>query len=487
MPRQPAPPIVAPSLDDEFVAVASQPVGGPLGRHARLTRSRAGALTVVLIVTAITLVLGFVEKQKCLTPDGWANQHQYTHMCYSDIVPLFGGQGLSEGKVPYRDQAVEYPVLTGGVMWLAADVARETAPEDASRRFYLIHVLILGLCALVLVATTFRLAGRRVWDALMVAASPVVAVYAFYNWDMLAAAFLGAGMEAWRRRRPALTGALLGMGASAKLYPAFLLVALLPLCLRAGRMRAWLTASAAGVAAWAAINVPIALAYRENWSWFYRFSSQRSAGWHDDSIWYQINRLTENSTAGIGKTLHDLVIPPLAEGESPSALNSLTLVLLIVVWSAILLLAWRAPRRPRVAQVAFLIVVAFLFANKVWSPQYALWYVPLGVLALPRWRTFVVWQLSELLVFATVMLSIITLVDPAAGLDYRWFFLAVWLRNFVLFYMAGAIIRHMWRPDLDPVRRTGDDDPAGGVLDGAPDRADALPDVPARAPAYGAA
>ena len=487
MPRQPAPPTVAPSLDDDFVASASLPIGGPIGRHARLTRSRTAALAVVLIVAAITLVLGFAEKQKCLTDDGWVHQHQYTHMCYSDIYPLFSTEGLNEGKVPYRDHPVEYPVLTGGVMWLAGDAARATAPDDAGRRFYLLHVPILGMFALVLVATTFRLAGRRAWDAVMVAASPVVAVYAFYNWDLLAAGFLGAAMEAWRRRRPALAGVLLGMGASAKLYPAFLLVALLPLCLRAGRMRAWLAASAAGTAAWVAINAPVALAYRENWSHFYKFSSQRSAGWHDDSIWYQINRLTENSTGGIGKTLHDLVVPRLPEGESPRALNLLTLVLLILVWSAILLLAWRAPRRPRVAQVGFLIVVAFLFANKVWSPQYALWYVPLGVLALPRWRTFVVWQLSELLVFATVMLSIITLVDPAAGLDHRWFFVAVWLRNFVLFYMAGAIIRHMWRPDLDPVRRTGDDDPAGGVLDGAPDRAEALPGVAARAPAYGAA
>src|SRR5688500_8150960 len=161
-----------------------------------------------------------------MTADGWVNEHQYTYLCYSDIYPLFGAERLSEGALPYRDHPVEYPVLIGGVMWLAGDFARETDPEDAGRRFYRTTAVLLAMCALVVVATSFRLAGHRPWDALMVATSPVLAVFAFYNWDLLAAAFAGAGMEAWRRRRPALAGVLWGLGAAAKLYPAFLLVAL---------------------------------------------------------------------------------------------------------------------------------------------------------------------------------------------------------------------------------------------------------------------
>ena len=34
----------------------------------------------------------------------------------------------------------------------------------------------------------------------------------------------------------------------------------------------------------------------------------------------------------------------------------------------------------------FLIVVAFTLTNKVYSPQYSLWLVPLAVMARPRWR-----------------------------------------------------------------------------------------------------
>ena len=45
-----------------------------------------------------------------------------------------------------------------------------------------------------------------------------------------------------------------------------------------------------------------------------------------------------------------------------------------------------APVRPRVAQLAFLLVAGFLILNKVWSPQYSLWLVPLAVLAVHQRR-----------------------------------------------------------------------------------------------------
>ncbi len=40
----------------------------------------------------------------------------------------------------------------------------------------------------------------------------------------------------------------------------------------------------------------------------------------------------------------------------------------------------------RLAQLGFLVAAAFLLTNKVRSPQYSLWLVPLAVLALPRWK-----------------------------------------------------------------------------------------------------
>ena len=66
----------------------------------------------------------------------------------------------------------------------------------------------------------------------MLAASPCVAAAALINWDLLPVALTALAMACWSRRKPGLTGVMLGLGAAAKLYPALLLGPLLLLCLR---------------------------------------------------------------------------------------------------------------------------------------------------------------------------------------------------------------------------------------------------------------
>ena len=67
-----------------------------------------------------------------------------------------------------------------------------------------------------------------------------------------------------------------------------------------------------------------------------------------------------------------------------------------------LVLGLRAPATPRLAQLGFLVVAGFLLVNKVYSPQYVLWLLPLAVLARPRWRDQLVWQAGEVAYFARV-------------------------------------------------------------------------------------
>ena len=67
--------------------------------------------------------------------------------------------------------------------------------------------------------------------------------------------------------------------------------------------------------------------------------------------------------------------------------------------AAIAVLALAAPRRPRLPQLCFLVLAAFLMTNKVWSPQYVIWLVPLAVLARPRLWPYLLWQLAEVAYF----------------------------------------------------------------------------------------
>ena len=77
------------------------------------------------------------------------------------------------------------------------------------------------------------------------------------------------------------------------------------------------------------------------------------------------------------------------------ALNLLAGGLFAVACAGIAVLALAAERRPRLPQLVFLVVAAFLLTNKVYSPQYVLWLLPLAVLARPRWRDFLIWQAAE--------------------------------------------------------------------------------------------
>ena len=71
--------------------------------------------------------------------------------------------------------------------------------------------------------------------------------------------------------------------------------------------------------------------------------------------------------------------------------------------AAIAYIGLTAPQRPRLTQLAFLVVAAFLLTNKVWSPQYSLWLVPLAVLALPHRRILLAWMTIDALVWVPRM------------------------------------------------------------------------------------
>jgi uncharacterized membrane protein len=154
-----------------------------------------------------------------------------------------------------------------------------------------------------------------------------------------------------------------------------------------------------------------------------------------------------------------------------TGLNLVTALAFVVLLIGLAVVVLSAPRRPRVASVAFLAVVAFLLTNKVLSPQYVLWLVPLAVLARPRWRPFLFWQATEVLVLVTRYYYFSgSSSDTAPGLGLGWFVAAVGVRDLALVLLAVLVLRDIWHPERDVVRSGGVDDPAGGVLDGAPDR-----------------
>ena len=112
----------------------------------------------------------------------------------------------------------------------------------------------------------------------------------------------------------------------------------------------------------------------------------------------------------------------------------------------------------------FLVLAAFLLTNKVYSPQYVMWLVPLAVLARPRLRDLLIWQAGEVVYFGAVWLYLAGLEAPNRGLPEGWYSLAIWTHIAVTVWFSALLLRDAWRPAHDPVRRNGIDDPLAGPL-----------------------
>ncbi|RFD27213.1 hypothetical protein MUBE_00925 [Mycobacterium uberis] len=486
-----------PSRTDYLGAALANVIGGPVGRHALIGRSwLMTPLRVMFLIGLVFLALGWSTKAACLQTTGtgpadqrvanWDNQRAYYELCYSDIVPLYGAELLNQGKFPYKSSWIEtdssgtpqirydgkptvrymeYPVLTGIYQYVSMAVAKTytalsklvALPVIAEVvAFFDVAAFGLALAWLATIWATAGLAGRRIWDGALVAASPLVIFQIFTNFDALATAFATAGLLAWARRRPVLAGVLIGLGVAAKFYPLLFLVPLFVLSIRTGRLESVARTAVTAIVTWLLVNFPVLLLFPRGWSEFFRLNARR--GDDIDSVYFIVKSFT-------GWRGFD---PKLGFWEPPLVLNIVVAVLFILLCAAIAYIALTATQRPRVAQLAFLTLAAFLLTNKVWSPQFSLWLVPLAVLALLHRRVLLTWMTIDALVWVPRMYYLYG--NPSRSLPEQWFTATVLLRDIAVVALCALVIRQIYRPNEDLARRGGwVDDPAGGPFDRAPD------------------
>jgi uncharacterized membrane protein len=486
-----------PSRTDFLGAALADVIGGPVGRHALIGRTRLMTpLRVMFLVALVFLALGWSTKAACLQSTGtgtgdqraanWDNQRAYYELCYSDTVPLYGAELLNQGKFPYKSSWIEtdasgapqtrydgtpavrymeYPVLTGIYQYVSMAVAKsytalsKLAPVPVVAEvvmFFDVAAFGLALAWLATVWATAGLAGRRVWDAALVAASPLVIFQIFTNFDALATGFAMAGLLAWARRKPLPAGVLIGLGAAAKLYPLLFFGPMLVLGIRTGRLGALSRTAGVAVATWLVVNLPVLLLFPRGWSEFFRLNARR--GDDMDSLYNVVRSFT--GWRGLD--------PKLGFWEPPTVLNAVVAVLFLSCCAAIAYVVLTAPQRPRVAQPVFLVVAAFLLINKVWSPQFSLWLVPLAVLALPHRRVLLAWMTIDALVWVPRMYYLYG--NPNRSLPEQVFTTTVLLRDIAVLALCALVIRQIYRPGEDLVRWGGRvDDPIGGPFDRAPD------------------
>jgi uncharacterized membrane protein len=304
--------------------------------------------------------------------------------------------------------------------------------EAERRDSFLVTAVLLAPFLLLTAWFLARANPGRPWDAAGFVLAPGLVTAGLINWDLVATALLAGAFWAWARGRPVLAGVMVGLGTAAKLYPVFLLGAFLVVALRRRRLGDVVAATAAAAGAWLVVDVPVYLAHPDGWLGFWRFNAER--GVDLGSLW--------------------LVAQEAGHTATPHTINVTSWAVLGVVSLAVLVLGLRAPEVPRVSQLMLLVLLGFLVVNKVYSPQYVLWLLPVAALARPRWRDLLVWQAGELLYFAMVWFHLGGFTASAAtgGQDVAYG-TAIVLRVVAELWLGAVVVRDVLRPERDPVRR----------------------------------
>ena len=346
--------VVRPSRTDPVVTAASESIGGPVGDHA------AGhwwwtPVRVVLRSPRWRSCWAWCRRRRACATTGPARSCGTRAMCYSDVPYLYTGRGL-RGRLPalhrqrrpvpghgvprpHRLLRVRrgdgHPALSDGDV-----AARRLVPGDRvyaqpgvgaeSSLYFVVTAVLLAPFALLAAWFLSGVHRRRPWDAMLFAASPALVLSGLVNWDLLAVAAVAGALWAWSRDRPVLAGVLIGLGTAVKLYPLFLLGALLVVCLRRGRMRAFAATAAAAVLAWLAVNLPAMLTAFDQWKVFWTFNDERGADL--GSVW--------------------LVWQQMGHTVTPGLVNAVSLVFFGAVCLGVLVLGLRARRTPRIPQLA---------------------------------------------------------------------------------------------------------------------------------------
>lgn len=453
-----------------------------LARRAGLT----GCAGILVLLTGVGLFLGYANKDRCFGPvfddegrsipsptQSWRPDQMRRwnrDVCYTDIQKLWASRDLSYHEFPYvngeitergklEGGTVEYPVLTGFLMWFSSLFAENDAQFLASTMLFMAP---FGL------ATGWLLGRLTRWRALIWAIGPPMILYAGHNWDLpvvacavgaVAVMHLGSSPEWPVARRGFWAAVLLGFGIAFKLYPGAFLVPLALYVLTRGEngtdnslprrerydRRSAITVFTSAAVTVVCLNVPFAVVGFQGWLASITFQRNRVLDSGTNSIWYWGFRKLFAKDDPMFHAWTDLLSPSLV-----------LLSFALACW-----LGWRRYRRDGVypwVQVSGAMLCGFLLLHKVHSPQYALWLVPFFVLLRVRWWWVASYLVCDIAIaygyFRMIYLGTVDASAAAKSVNRLIMTLGVWGRPallvvlFFLFLGTATVFRTSPDPAL---------------------------------------
>ncbi|MDU7360526.1 MAG: glycosyltransferase 87 family protein [Propionibacteriaceae bacterium] len=390
--------------------------GGPTGAHARRSGVFFQPLPWAILVAAGLFTLLYLRHLPCITTDPSNPINAYIRLCYSDVMVNYSYRGWASGVHLLGATEIDQPPLLGMFITLTSWFGRLLGwrlgarpsgnPYEGLPEFFGATAVWLFAAFLLLVVCSAVLARRegRGWDAMLIAASPVVLATGLINWDLFALGLTALAVVAFESERYLEAALVVGLAASASTMPLVFAVAMMAWCLLQAKWRQLaLFAGAFGVTV-VLVHLPQALtSFTSVYSYYHGvINTQISYG----SIWYLL--------LDAGAPLREF-----------GALTFVVSLLLIGVWLARLYTSGRAPKLGQLVATMMLIMV--LLAPS-YPPQTALWV--LFALFLARPADGVMWAFSalQLLHTAAIWGRLAGHLEPGKSGPWMLYHLTVLLR-----------------------------------------------------------
>jgi uncharacterized membrane protein len=281
---------------------------------------------------------------------------------------------LGETKIQHP---VEYPALTGLVMWLLSFFVSPsvTAPSEYYRITAGFQIVLFTASAYLI----YKLVGKKY--AFYFILAPAVLYSLNRNWDIWAIASMLLSIYLFEKKRFQLSAFLLSVSIATKFFPIVLMLPIMIIFLRNKQITILLKYTLTTLVSWLIINLPFALINFDGWAYFYKFSAERGLG---SASFYEITS----------------IIIPIAKFNS---LHFYTLNLITALMITYFFIKLKSI--PNLAATSFFVMFGFILFNKQYSMQYVVWLSALAVISMAYIKkehrdlliyVYVFWQASEL-------------------------------------------------------------------------------------------
>jgi hypothetical protein len=365
----------------------------------------------VIFFAALASTLSFVKFSACIGSN-WATPAQYIHACYSDLPSLLANRSIGSGLWAYSgEQPVEYPVVTGAIMYLTSLFAQTTTT------YFLLNAALLAILFIGVAIITVRI---RPQFGYLLPFAPAVVGSLYINWDLWAVATMLLAIFWFDRGKYEVSAIAIGLSIATKFIPVFIIPVIIYIFYRQRNLIGAIKYLAIMALTWLAINLPVALLTLDGWWYFYKLNIERVADW--GSIWYALSALG----IGIGN------------------LNYLSIIVLLLCIAALGIFLFALDYIPTLAQLTFIVIAAVTCVSKVYSPQYVLWLAPLALIALIDKRdlpAFWIWQVGEAVYHIAIWQHLATVTGARFGLPlggYAWISL---MRIALTIFLIAVLIR----------------------------------------------